>query len=228
MGLWTPQLLHGEPPSALIGVKRESPERNPHPATPEFRLPSNSCSLKSLPGPPKREWENFLPGNTAPAGTQLPSLTFRARACFSLAVGGKGGTTWLTCGFQAQKAVRNSSTCTGRYRPPTGTEAPRDPSQTQAAWHHSLGAHLPLGPMDLALPRQTLPCRSWKYPARPLWSGGLSESLSCLLGQFGRSCVLRAPVGDPCELQAMWTSPWQAGKLQGLLLLADGGRGTFT
>lgn len=26
---------------------------------------------------------------------------------------------------------------------------------------------------------------------------------------------------DPCELRATWTSPWWAGKLQGLLLLAD-------
>lgn len=27
---------------------------------------------------------------------------------------------------------------------------------------------------------------------------------------------------DPCELRATWTSPWRAGKLQGLLLPADG------
>lgn len=146
MGLWTPQLLCGETPSALIGVKRESPERNPHPPTPEFRLRSNSCSLKSLPGPPNREWENVLPGNAARTGTQLPSLT----ALELLPVGLVFLSQWVVREGQPRQLVVSGPE-SGQGQRPRGTLA--DPGCKASLTRRSP----PLGPMDPALPRQTPP-----------------------------------------------------------------------
>lgn len=92
-GRWTPRLLALGAPStrppysgptqlpharSLLPCRPTKAEGGWRTSLPEFRLHSNSCSLKSLPGPPNGEWEIFLPGNAVPTGTQLPRLTVQS------------------------------------------------------------------------------------------------------------------------------------------------------